>query len=243
MTRRHRRPLAALLLALAVVATATLGNAATITVNAASIASFTVTHPCPGGATAVPSAASGTLFMGVTVTLPSAACSGRVVQVTVLDGTTVVATGQATVADATATVTGLDAYLAHPDHIVRATVGGWHLPTAWVYDPPPAPPAGIIVAGNGRTVVTFLSDWYDAGGMVCVPVEVKSDAGNQTWRVDIDTTAPPFIGSTPIFTGLHAPYLTTDPVPGMPGWIAVTGTGQYATVMHHKDPILFNICG
>ena len=53
MTRRHRRPLAALLLALAVVATATLGNAATITVNAASIASFTVTHPCPGGATAV----------------------------------------------------------------------------------------------------------------------------------------------------------------------------------------------
>ena len=201
MTRNQRRPLVALLLAFAVVATATLGSAATLTVNAASISTFSVTHPCPGNATAVPSAPSGAQFTGVTVTLLSAACSGRLVQVTVLNGATVVRQGQAAASGATATVTGLTAYTAQAGYTVQATVAGWNLPTGWDYSGPthPCPDASLAVRSaepvggshnregieinvpaacvNHQIVVTINATW---GGVLATVTVTPTVAGWQT---------------------------------------------------------------
>ena len=239
MTRKYRRPLAALLLALGVVATATLGSAATLTVNAASISTFTVTHPCPGNLAATTPTTAGTVS---TVSVdPPDACAGLMIAVAVNDGA-VVRQGTATApATGSVTVTLDGAYTPSETGItVLAIVDGWHLDTTWGYDPP-APPADVIVAVGFRVAVT-LGDWYDDGGLVCVPVEVWSEAGNRTWRVDIDTTASPFNGSTPTFTGLHAAFLAVGPGDG-PGWISVTGVGAYSTVQHNKTSIEFNVCG
>ncbi len=235
MTYKYRRPLVALLLAVAVVGTATLGSAATLTVNAASISTFTVTHPCPGNATAVPAGASGTQFTGVTVTLPSTACNGRVVHVTVLNGTTVVRQGQATVVGATATVAGMAAYTAQSGYTVRATVSGWNLPTTWSYTPPP-----VSLVATCRTthpnatcaadVVLRPNPGWTTGYDLDITIRDTRTIGNSNayaWTIEIDFSSLgyPFVPTAANATGLvRQSTCAARPVLTMTG---VTGWGEH----------------
>ena len=244
MTRKYRRPLAALLLALAVVATATLGSAATLTVNAATISACTVTHPCPGNATAVPSAPNGSQFTGVTVTLPSTACNNRTVQVTVLNGLTVVAQGEATATGDVAIVPVPD-YRAQTFFTVKATVGGWNLPSDWEYDPPPA---GLVLvnAMTDQSGVT-VGSWTSSGPFnYCVPVTIYStENGNRPWAVDLDLASAPFAGFIPRFEGAAASSIVPASSPDRPLWLRLTGTGDYKTVHSNEDKLTqftFTIC-
>lgn len=193
MTRMHRRPLAALLLALAVVATATLGSAATLTVNAASISTFTVTHPCDGTLTATTPTTTGTVST-VQVT-PPAACSGRTIAVAVSDGT-VVRQGTATApASGSVTVTLDGAYTPSENGIsVAATADGWHLETSWSYTPPV--PMDPITPGNDQTEIVSISWTIQNHNQACAQVTVTTNTTQQSWwRVNLNIDQAPFHGA------------------------------------------------
>ena len=207
-----KRTLLAAALVLGILASATVGHAATLAVNAGSLTSFTTGHPCEGSLAVTTPTTAGTSST-VTVTVTPAACAGRTIAVAVDDGA-VVRQGTASGA-ATVTITLDGAYTPSTSVQVAATIIGWGLPATWSYTPPPAP-GSTIIAGNAFTLVT-AGGWYTSGGLVCADVTVQAaEKGNREWRVDVYTTAWPFNGATTgyVFSGPDANRLTLDPMVG-----------------------------
>ncbi|HRA76582.1 MAG TPA: hypothetical protein PLE12_10140 [Propionicimonas sp.] len=128
-----RRALAAGIAVLAVAGVG-LASASTLNLSARPLSTSEVTHPCPGSATATTGSTGSTLANGVSITLP-AGCANRSVQLSVLNGTTVVATGSPTVVAGGSGVLTTAAYTASNSLTVKATVDGWDLPVTWSWTP------------------------------------------------------------------------------------------------------------
>jgi hypothetical protein len=197
----------AVLVVLGLLATATIGHAASLPVASRSNLTFNVQHPCPGTAATVPSGASGATFSSVTVTLPSGLCTGRTVLLTVLNGATVVAQGQAQVAGSTATVpTGT--YTAGSSYTVRATVGGWDLPATWSYTPPTPHIWCTIVSGGSAgssctATVTIFTGLKGGGTTPATYYDVvvsTSSTSSARWEVGFDLSHA-FYGGAPTRLG------------------------------------------
>lgn len=121
-----------------VLATTAVASAARMDVAGGSLTSFVAGHPCAGSATTTAGPVTGGSATAVAVT-PPAGCAGRPLQVTVLSGSTVLASGAATVAASGATSVPVGAYAPSASLTVRAVVDGWALPTTWSYSPPGNP--------------------------------------------------------------------------------------------------------
>lgn len=194
MARRRTGPAIAALLLLGALATASVASAASISVNAGAMDTFTVGHPCHGTLAATTPTTTGTVST-VSVT-PPAACAGRTIAVAVNDGT-VVRNGTATApASGSVTVTLNGAYTPSTTTQVAATASGWHLDTSWSYTPPAPPATGPIVPGNAQTVITDIAWTQPAQNQVCVDVTVTTNAASSWWRVDLNVNQPPFNGAT-----------------------------------------------
>ena len=194
MARRRTGPAIAALLLLGALATASVASAASISVNAGAMDTFTVGHPCHGTLAATTPTTTGTVST-VSVT-PPAACAGRTVAVAVNDGT-VVRNGTATApASGSVTVALNGAYTPSTTTQVAATASGWHLDTSWSYTPPAPPATGPIVPGNAQTVITDIAWTQPAQNQVCVDVTVTTNAASSWWRVDLNVNQPPFNGAT-----------------------------------------------
>lgn len=177
MTGRRRqavRRLAAVLTLVCVVAGISSANATTVNVTVAGIAASTATHPCPGTAATTPTlgAVGAITFTGLAVTVP-AGCAGRRLDVTLLNGTTVVRSGFATVAaSGTTTVDfGAPVYTPTTTLTVAAGVDGWAVPTTYSYTP--------------HIWCTVLS----GGGTCTATVALRTTvAGIEYWDIDMTTT-------------------------------------------------------
>lgn len=235
MARSAKRPLIAVLLVLGVLATASVGSAASLTIAGGSLGTHAAGHPCPGtlAATTAPTSLP---VSTVTVTAPPS-CVGRTVTVAVNDGVNV-REGSVTAPASGSVTVGLDgSYSPSTTTQVAAVVDGWNLPTSWTYLPPPT---SVIVPGNGDTILT-VGDWYLQGSLVCVDVTAKSRAGNKVWAIDVDSSAAPFSGSAPILGGPDAAKAILQGTPG--GLMTISGAPGWEKV-HQADPaLLFQLCG
>jgi len=131
-------------------------------------------HPCSGTATATAATGSGTTYSAVSITVPSG-CAGKELFLTLLNGSTVLRSGTATVAGSGATtVTFTGTYTATSSLTVQAVVDGWNLPTTWSFTPPVSYPTcqvyrlvgGVETARPGTCTVTGLkvdSFWGTVG--------------------------------------------------------------------------------
>lgn len=232
-----KRLLLAVLLVVGLVATVGVGHAAGLQVAAGGLTSLRVDHPCTGQATARPSAPSGSTFTGVTVTLPSTACSGRLVKATVLSGTTIVVQGSVVVSGTTATLV-VPAYTAGSSYTVGAVVDGWNLPTTWSYGAPPQP----FTPGNSATVVQTIA-WGAGGDPRCAAVTVTASTRQSAlWLVNVNIAAAPFNGATTgyrLTSGQVAFYPSATPQNGV---IGVVGTNNGWDNVTSSQTRTFTLC-
>lgn len=235
MTRKHRRPLVALLIALAVVATATIGSAAALTVNAASISLPSYPGRCSTATVQVTNASA----TSVALTIP-AGCYGLSGKLRLVGASGALAPSDTTFtlpASGTTTTITVPVYTETAVTAVALVIDGWGMPTSWTYLPPPA---SVIVPGNGDTILT-VGGWYLQGSLVCVDVTAKSRAGNKVWAIDVDSSAAPFSGSAPILGGPDAAKAILQGTPG--GLMTISGAPGWEKV-HPGDPaLLFQLCG
>lgn len=233
-----RRVLVALLVALGVIATVSVGHAAQLTVSPGSISTVTITHPCRGADAVVvpagPTSATST-FTGATVSLP-AGCDGATVQISLLNGTTLVAQGVGQVVGTTATVTTTAPYVAVTGLTVQATVAGWGLPALWSWT---APSVGPITPGPNTDLQT---SWQVVGpGQFCVTVTARvitsTSNGGDTWGANLNINEYPFNGATTGYTVTGDVYLG----PAANGVIPVMGTGTKGK-LKAGETITFTIC-
>lgn len=187
--RRWRRGLAALL----VVATAGLGlaSASSLTVTTTGTSARVVTTPCTGpaattAATSVNAAAQS--FAAVDVTLP-ADCGTRMVQVALLQGATVVASGSGTITGTG--VVGTGTYTAAPGLMVQLTADGWSVPATWEYSQYATcaltSGTGTCTASvtpfsgtkpGGATAALYFDVWVTTTSTSWVPWQVTFDLAN-----------------------------------------------------------------
>jgi hypothetical protein len=133
------------------------------------------------------------------------------VQVTVLNGTTVVAQGQAIASGATATLTGLAGYSAQSGYTVQATVGGWNLPTTWSYTPPTSLAATCRTAHPNATcaatVVMRPNPGWTTGYDLDITIRDTRTIGSNSdhpWTIEIDFSSAgyPFVPNAANASGL-----------------------------------------
>jgi hypothetical protein len=234
--RRHRAPARVFAVGLAVVgllAAASFASAASLSLNAGSVTTVVSGHPCAGQATATPTSGSGTTYLATSVTVPPG-CAGLSLGVTLLQGTAVVRNGTATVASSGATVvTFAGSYTASSTMTIRATVGGWDLPTSWTFTPPvPLPAVSCRVydhpSATCSVVVTGFTVWgYPSTTHFQLDLQVVGDsnANNQHWELTFNFADAyyPFVprgvqsnGGLVLQSGCSA--LPTMTVRGNPGW-------------------------
>ena len=136
MTRARKLRMAALA-AVVVLAGVSFASAAGLSLNGGTLSSAAVSHPCSGTATATAATGSGFTYSAVSVTVP-VGCAGKALSLTLLNGSTVLRSGTATVAGSGATtVTFTGTYTASSSLTVLAVVDGWNLPTTWSFTLPP----------------------------------------------------------------------------------------------------------
>jgi hypothetical protein len=226
--------LLAVVLVLGVLATSTVGHAAVLPVVSRSVGGFTTAHPCAGTATATPTTGTARTFTQISVALPSAACTGLLVMLTVVNGSTLVVQGMATASGANALIT-VPSYVAGTGYTVRATIGGWNLPTTWSYMPPAQP----FTTGNGETVIESIV-WSGR----CADIAVTTSTTRQSpWRVNVNIAAAPFDGAT---TGYSVAGNTVgfDPASGIPsnGVLGIVGTVNGWDTLSANQRRSFTVC-
>ena len=177
------------LLALALAAGAlSIGNASSLTLTGGSVSSLSAQHPCSGTgtATAASSTAIGsTSYAGVAVTVPSS-CGTRAIQVTVLSGASVVASGSGTVT--TSGTIATSPYTATAGLTVKATVAGWDLPLTWSF----TPHSSCSITSVGSTAscastVTMYTGTRGTSEALYFDVVVHTDSPTWvTWTVTFD---------------------------------------------------------
>lgn len=215
----------ALLAVVAFAATAGVGAASSLPVAGATLSTRTTAHPCAGTAALAGGGST------VTVTMPSAACSGRTLALTLTSTSgAVVGSGSATVTGGSATVTLPTAGAVAAD----ATVDGWHLATTLALTP-----SGPITPGNPSTTLSDIT-WTlitNNPTQTCVAVDVTTSSPTPvTWAADIDLAQAPFNGAAPGGLSVQGVdswrYQITSGVPSA-GKARLTGTagGGRATVV------------
>lgn len=202
-------------------------SAAQLAVRSGDVTSITRTHPCPGQGSAS-STSSGSSVSHVAVVLPSQACAGLVVQLTVLSGTgAVLGQGSATVSGSTATVRVTPAFSASASLIVRATVAGWNLPLTWQHAS-----SEPVFAGNPSTTLSPVTWTLISNNPVqaCFTASVSTgSAAPVAWRVTLDLARPPFNGAAPSELSLQGAdgwryqWFVDTPVAGL---LQIGGTTQ-----------------
>lgn len=194
MTRRRARRALFALIALVLVTSAGLAQAAGLDVDAGSLTPFEPSTRCTTATVAV---TPGEVVRGVTdavvVDVP-AECAGLPVKVHLLD-----VPGAADVeVTAAAGPTTIPVGPNPAGEVAGAALvlGGWGVPTTWSYDAPPPEP---VYPGNDATVVSEPR-WAVTNQdpvQVCVAVDVTTDSPTPVeWRVELDLSLPPFNGRT-----------------------------------------------
>lgn len=159
--------------------------ASSLDVTERGLTATSVTHPCPGGATAVASGGA------VTVTFASAACDGMPVQLTTLTSSgSTVASGSATVAGAVATVPVATSGATS----AVATVAGWPLTVAYS-----GAGAGPVYPADAETTLTDLT-WDLVSNnptQACFHATVTTTSAIPVaWGLTIDLSQAPFNGAS-----------------------------------------------
>jgi hypothetical protein len=171
---RARKLLTVALVAAALLAGVSLASAASLPLDGGILTSATATRPCPGTATATAATGSGPTYSAVSVTVP-AGCANKRLDVTLLNGSTVLRSGTAPVASSGATtVTFTGTYTASSSLTVLAIVDGWNLPTTWSFT---LPPIWCTVVSGG-----------DAGATCTATVALRYDTGRAAWYYDVAVT-------------------------------------------------------
>lgn len=196
-----RRIALAVVLLLALVSTASMGSAASLTVRGGVIDTFTSTRPCADGATATAATAGTAAQTQVRLTVPPT-CVGRSVQVTVVDAAGVARSSAAVpMTTGTQSIT-VGAYTATPTLQVRATVDGWNLATSWSWTPPTPHVWCTATTGPGTTCSASLTLRTTAEGVRYWDVVVTTTSASYVrWEVSIDTAHPFFGGLVPTRLG------------------------------------------
>ena len=180
--RSPRRPWRRGLAALLVLAAAGLGlaNASSLTVTTTGTSARVVTTPCTGPAATTAAAsvnAAAQSFAAVDVTLP-AGCGTRTVQVALLQGTTVVASGSGSNTGAGAVGTGT--YTAAPGLTVQLTADGWSVPATWEYS---QYATCALTSGTGTCTasVTLFSGTKPGGATAALYFDVWVTTTSTSW--------------------------------------------------------------
>lgn len=176
--RRWRHALAALLVLTA--AGLGLASASTLAVTSTGTSARVVTAPCTGSAATTAAAsvnAAAQSFSAVDVTLP-AGCGTRAVQVTLLQGTTVVASGSGSITGNGAVGTGT--YTAAAGLTVQLTADGWSLPATWEYS---QYATCALTSGTGTctATVTMFSGTRPGGTSAALYFDVWVTTTSTSW--------------------------------------------------------------
>ena len=245
MARSAKRPLIAVLLVLGVLATASVGSAASLTIAGGSLGTHAAGHPCPGtlAATTAPTSLP---VSTVTVTAPPA-CAGRTLTVAVNDGVNV-RQGIATAPASGSVAVGLNGtYSPSAGTQVAAVVNGWYLATSWTNTPPVVPPtSGAVTPGTSWTDIRSLT-WptVQAGQQFCFAVTVSTTNGNgqQDWALNLNVAQRPFNNATSGYQlgGADAGKVAfTSEVP-VGGVLQIVGTNSYKK-LRSSDSLSFTVC-
>lgn len=196
----RRRPIVAGIICAVVAASAVAGlqvaSASSVSVGAGDLSTADIGHPCPGTATTTAAMPSGTSHTAVQVSLPTG-CAGRQVSVTVLNGTTVVASGSQTVAASGPTVVGTGTYTASATLRVEAVVDGWPLPATWSYTPTVLPAVSCRIVNHPSATCSFeitsFTSWADPWPGINKfelngRVVGEHNANGQVWELTFDFT-------------------------------------------------------
>lgn len=172
-----------LLVAVALVAAAgfAAGSASALPLTAGSLGARTATDPCAGSAsTTIGTLVTPTTFQArdVAVTMP-AGCGSRAVQVTVRNGTTVVASGAGTV-DGSGTVT-TGTYTAASNLTVALTADGWDVPGTWSYTPHATCALGGGSSASCTAEVTVWTGVKPGGSSEATYLDVTVTTTSTTW--------------------------------------------------------------
>jgi len=194
-------------------------SAAGLSLSGGSISVVASTHPCPETATATAVTGSGTTYSAVSITVPNG-CGGRALSLTLLNGTTVLRSGTATVAASGATtVTFTGTYTASSSLTVRAAVGGWDLPTTWAFTPPALPalscaPVDPSVTATCTLVIDRWNFWGNGYRLDFRVTTASTTAFEWEVRLDLARTDYPAPGGGTLFPGDPVP----SPWPSQPAW-------------------------
>lgn len=218
-------------------------SAASLSVFAGKLGTFAATHPCPGTATATVATPVGSTYSAVSVTVPSG-CSGRRLDLTLLNGSTALQNGTATVASSGATtVTFAGTYTATPFLTVQAVVAGWNLPTTWAYTPPVVGLTATCSTTKSNATCAadvVLRDYWAGGYNLDVTVRDTRTIGNANqyaWTVVINFSSagypfvPNAIDGSGVVTASTCGQRPTLTFTGVTNWGThhLLGTGETRT--------------
>ena len=208
-------------------------HAAQLRLTSTYLTTYSHNHPCPGTASTTPASGS-TPVTAVTVTMPSASCSGLTVQLTLLDPTgAVVSHGSGVVTGSTATVSMSAAFDPQTGMAVQGAVNGWNLPLTWSYTAPDP-----VYQGNTPTTLTQITWTLVTNNPVqaCFTATVTTTSTAPVeWRVTLDLAQAPFNGASPGGFSLQGSdswrYQWYQNTPA-PGFLQIGGTasGGRATI-------------
>lgn len=189
MARNRRRPLIAVLLVLAALATAGFASAASLGITGARLGTFTDGHPCPGTLQATtPTTTTGSAST-VDVVAP-AACAGRLLTVAVQDGY-VVRQGTGIAAAGSVTIALDGQYTPSTGVVVDATASGWGLATTWAYTPPAVPAIRCWTSDPLRpctATVVVRDSWATGYNLDITIADARTTNANNPvpWTIEID---------------------------------------------------------
>lgn len=171
--------------AVAVLAVAGIGLAAASTLSVASrpVTGLDLVNPCAGTAQATAANAANAAaqtFTGISVTLPEG-CGTRAVQVTVLNGTTAVASGSGSITGS-GTVSAGGTYSAVGNLTVQVTADGWAVPTTWSYRQFAS--CSVTTAGSTASCTGAVTTWVGqkpGGTASAVYFDVRVTTTSTTW--------------------------------------------------------------
>ncbi|MBX9245788.1 hypothetical protein ICW40_13350 [Actinotalea ferrariae] len=192
----------AVVLLIALIGSASMGSAASLTVRGGVIDTFTNARPCADGATATGPSTTTATQTAVRLTVP-ADCVGKTVQVTIVDAAGVPHSSAPTLmTTVTRDIPVAGGYTGTSNLVVRATVDGWNLATTWSYTPPLPMASCRIVATNAPCTATVTLDRRSSGffGTFSYYDVTVSPTNQGQWEVTFNLDHPGY-GSVPTRLG------------------------------------------
>ncbi|WP_182113068.1 MULTISPECIES: hypothetical protein [unclassified Actinotalea] len=190
-------------LLVAVLGSATLGSASSLTVRGGVIDAFTASRPCGDGAGATVSDPAATTQTRVRLTVP-ADCVGRRLQLTLVDASGAAKHAASVVLAAQVQDVVVPAYQPSAGVRVHATVDGWNLATTWTYAPPVTCRIVDNPAATCTAVVTEVADrsWFaDPKRRSFTVVVTSPSTPGGAWELVYDLAHPVFGGTPEVLWG------------------------------------------